>query len=221
MFDPNAADRAERFFRECLVHVKGEWAGRPFTLELWQRELVIHPLFGTLCEDGARQYRRAYIEVPRKNGKSTLAAGIALKLLFADKEPGAEIYSAAGDREQARIVFGSAKEIVQRSPKLRRRCQIYKDSIVVPKTGSSYKVLSAEAYSKHGLNAHGIIFDELHAQPNRELWDVLTTSTGARRQPLTVAITTAGHDRNSICWEQHEYARRVLEASSRTRHSWQ
>ena len=210
MFDDDAARRAELFFSGLLRHVKGEWAGRPFTLEPWQRDLVIRPLFGTLRDDGSRQYRRAYVEIPRKNGKSTLSAGIALKLLCADREPGAEVYSAAADRDQARIVFETAKEIVMNSPQLSALCKPYKYSIVVPKTGSSYKVLSAEAYSKHGLNAHGIIFDELHAQPNRELWDVLTTSTGARRQPLVVAITTAGHDHNSICYEQHEYALKVL-----------
>ncbi|MBE3590000.1 MAG: terminase [Firmicutes bacterium] len=147
--------------------------------------------------------------IPTHN--STLSAGIALYLLFADNEPGAEIYSAAADREQAAIVFETAKQMVLASPALRKRCEVYKRSIVVPKTGSSYKVLSADAPTKHGLNAHGVIFDELHAQPNRELWDVLTTATGAREQPLVVAITTAGYDRNSICWEQHEYARKVMD----------
>ncbi len=147
--------------------------------------------------------------VPTHN--SSLAAGIALYLLFADGEPGAEIYSAAADRDQAAIVFETAKAMVENSPALSRLAEIYKRSILVPSTRSTYRVLSADAPTKHGLNAHGVIFDELHAQPNRELWDVLTTATGARRQPLVVAITTAGHDRESVCWEQHEYARQVLD----------
>lgn len=195
--------------REFLRHVKGEWAGKPLILEPWQRDKVIHPLFGWKRPDGTRKYRTAYVEVPRKNGKSTLAAGIALTLLFADQEAGAEVYSAAGDRTQAGIVFNVARQMVQNSPDLKRISELYRSSIVAPQTASSYRVLSADAYTKHGLNAHGVIFDELHAQPNRELWDVLTTSTGARRQPLIFALTTAGYDRNSICWELHEYACKV------------
>ncbi len=211
-FDKQAATMAVNFFERLLVHTKGEWSGQRFKLEDWQREQIICPLFGwKRKQDGTRRYRTAYIEIPRKNGKSTLAAGIGLFLLFADGEPGAEIYSAAADRDQASIVFDEAKRMVEQSHELGKRAEPYKRSIVVPSTYSVYRVLSAEAFSKHGLNAHGIIFDELHAQPTRELWDVLTTSSGARRQPLTVAITTAGFDRQSICWEQHEYARQVLE----------
>ena len=208
-FDERAAMVASAFFERLLVHTKGEWAGQPFLLEDWQQEEIIRPLFGWKRLDGTRRYRTAYIEVPRKNGKSTLAAGIALLLLFADDEPGAEIYSCAADREQAAIVFDEAKAMVKASPVLSRRCEVYKRSIVVPGTRSVYRVLSADAYTKHGLNAHGVIFDELHAQPNRDLWDVMNTSTGARRQPLVVAITTAGYNRESVCWEQHEYARQV------------
>ncbi len=207
-FDEEAAQRAVSFFEGYLRHSKGKWAGYNFELLPWQKR-IIGDVFGWKRPDGLRRYRTVYIEVPRKAGKSTLAAGIALYLLFADGEPGAEIYSAAVDRAQAAIVFETAKQMVLASVALKKRAQIYKRSIVVPPTGSSYHVLSADAPSKHGLNAHGIIFDELHAQPNRELWDVLTTSTGAREQPLIVAITTAGYDRQSICWEQHEYALKV------------
>ena len=208
-YDEEEAERAVDFFSRFLHHIKGEWAGQPLKLSPWQADEVIRPLFGWRRPDGTRRYRMAYIEVPRKQGKSTLAAGIGLYLTFADGEPGAEIYSAASDREQAAIVFDLARQMVEQSPQLLARSETYRRSIVVPATAGAYKVLSAEAYSKHGLNAHGIIFDELHAQPSRDLWDVLTTSTGARRQPLVVAITTAGWDRNSICWEQHEYAERV------------
>lgn len=143
-----------------------------------------------------------------------MASGIALYLLFADGEPGAEIYSAAADRDQAAIVFSQAKAMVEESPALAKRARIFKNSIAVGKSRSIYRVLSAEAYTKHGLNAHGIIFDELHAQTNRDLYDVLATSTGARRQPLMVSITTAGYDRNSICYEMHQLSRAVLADST-------
>jgi phage terminase large subunit-like protein len=191
-----------------LVHTKGEWAGHPFVLLPWQRALT-ERIFGTLQPDGRRQYRRVYLEVPRKSGKSVYAAGIALYLLVADREPGAEIVSAAADRHQAAIVFAQARAMVEANETLRRHVAIYQHELVIPASGSRYRVLSADAGTKHGINAHGVIFDELHAQPTRELWDVLTTATGARRQPLILAITTAGFDKTSICWEVHDYASKV------------
>jgi hypothetical protein len=209
-FDERAATIAVNFFERLLRHSKGEWAGQPFTLQAWQRDQIIRPLFGWKRADGTRQYRMAYIEIPRKNGKSSLISGIANYLLFADDEPSAEIYSCAADRDQAAIVFDEAKRMIEGAPVLMRSAEIFKRSIYVPKTKSSYRVLSADAFTKHGLNASGILFDELHAQPNRDLWDVMKTSTGARRKPLMVMITTAGYDRESICWEQHEYAQKVL-----------
>lgn len=208
-FDEQKADRADAFLRENVQHVKGEWAGRPFVPLPWQSERIIRPLFGWQRPDGTRRYRSCFVAIPRKNGKSTLAAPIALLLLFADREAGAEVYSAAADRFQAAIVFDMAKQMVEASPALRKRCRIFKRSIEVPATGSVYHVLSADAATKHGLNASGIIFDELHAQPSRELWDVLTTSTGARRQPIVFAITTAGYGRESICREVWDYALKV------------
>jgi len=201
------ADAIVQFFREELKHTKGRWAGRPFDLLPWQEEIV-RDLFGTLNPNGKRQYRTAFIAVPRKAGKSTLAAGIALSLLL-EGEPGAEVYSAAADRDQAAIVFEQAKGMVEASRRLAREVKVYRRALFVPRFGATYKVLSADAPTKHGLNAHGIVFDELHAQPNRELWDVLTTSVGAREQPLIVAITTAGYDRESICYEVYQYAKRV------------
>jgi phage terminase large subunit-like protein len=210
-FDEQAADLACAFFERLLVHVEGEWAGDPFILQPWQRNDIIRPLFGWKRADGTRKYRYAYIEIPRKNGKTTMVAGIALLLLYLDEEPGAKVFGAAADREQAALVFELAKAMVEESPKLLKQSDLFKRSIVVPATRSVYRVISAEAYTKHGLNASGVVIDELHAQPNRDLWDVLTTSTGARRQPLVVAITTAGFDRESICWEQHEYAQKVLD----------
>lgn len=209
-FDEAAADRAVLFFSRWLRHQKGELAGQPLELDEWQTEGIIRPLFGWKRPDGTRQYRTVYVEVPRKNGKTTLAAGVGLYLLFSDQEQGAEVYSAAADRDQAAIAFDLARSMVEAEPALRTRAQVYRRSIVVPKTGSSYKVISADAHTKHGFNAHGIIFDEIHAQPNRELYDVLHTSTGARRQPVEFLITTAGiYDPESIAWQLHEYAEKV------------
>jgi phage terminase large subunit-like protein len=212
MFSRERADRAVNFFERVLTHTKGEYAGQPFLLQDWQ-EKIISELFGTLNPDGTRQYRTAYIEIPKKNGKSPLAAGIALYLLTLDEEIGAEIYSAAADRDQASIVYNYAKDMVLNSALLSKRLQIVESRkrILDRQTRSFYSAVSAEVPTKHGPNIHGLIFDELHAQPNRDLWDTLSTGTAARRQPLTVAITTAGYDRTSICWELHEYARKVLE----------
>lgn len=210
VYDERAGDHPVRWFARYLRHVKGVWAGSPLALDPWQSDGIIRPLFGWQRPDRLRRYRTAYVEIPKKNGKSTISAGVALYLLFADNEPGGEVYSAAGDRDQAAIVFEMAKRMVELSPALMKRARIYKRSIYIPATGSVYKVLSADAPTKHGINAHGIIFDELHVQPNRELWDTLVTSTAARAQPLVLAITTAGYDRNSICWEQHDYSLKVV-----------
>ena len=208
--DSERADRAEAFFSQMLRHSKGRWAGQPFVLEPWQRDLV-RRAFGTIDRrTGRRRYRRVFVFIPRKNGKSTMGAGVANYLLMADNEPGAEVYSAALDRTQASIIFSEAKSMCLQEPLLRERCTIYRRAIVVPDTMSSYRVLSADAENKHGLNAHGVIFDELHTQDDRALYDVLVTSTGAREQPMTWMFTTAGFDRDSICYEVYDYAKRVL-----------
>jgi phage terminase large subunit-like protein len=196
---------AVKFFGKYLTHAKGELGGKPFVLERWQQEYV-RQLFEV--RDGVRRRRTSLLAIARKNGKSSLCAGIALKLLL-ENEPGAEVYSCAADRDQARLVFEMAKVCVEQSPGLRSRLKVYRNSIVREETHSFYKALSAEAFTKHGLNAHGVIFDELHAQPDRELVDVMQTSMGARRQPLLVYITTAGYDRKSICWEIWKYAEAV------------
>lgn len=205
-----SAQRALLFI-ESLKHAQGKYAGKSFKLMEWQKERIIKPLFGTLNPDGTRQYRTCYVEVPRKNGKTELGAAAGLYLLFADEEAGAQIYSAAGDRGQASLVFNAASPMVRQARALSTRSKIIDSQkrIAVFSTNSFYQVLSAEAYSKHGLNAHGILVDELHTQTNRDLWDVLTTSTGARSQPLIFVMTTAGYDRNSIGWEIHDYALKV------------
>lgn len=208
MMHEQAAARVETFFERYLRHSKGIWAGSRFELLSWQRQAV-REIFGTLRPDGLRQYRTAFIGLPRKNGKSSFAAGVALYMLLADGEPGAEVYSCAADKQQAAIVFQQAADMVRASPALRKRCRVYRRAIEVPSTGSIYRVLSSDAPHQHGLNASAVIFDELHAQPDRELWDVMTTSMGARRQPLMLAITTAGWDSDSICREVWNYAEAV------------
>lgn len=204
-----AGKRAAAWIERCCPLVDGEWAGHPFRLEDWQRTEVIEPLFGTITPDGNRVYRTALIGIPRKNGKTTLGAAMALRLLIGDNEPGAQVFSCAADRDQARLCFDIAQRMVEASPILSKICKVQRNVIVVPKLGASYRAASAQAFTKHGLSPHGIIFDELHAQPNRELWDVMTSGQGARRQPLTIAITTAGYDRTSICYEQYEYGRQI------------
>jgi phage terminase large subunit-like protein len=213
MFSEWHADIAERFFSN-LRHTKGAFHGQPFELLPWERK-VIRDVYGTLREDGSRQYRYVYIEVPKKNGKSEIAAGAALFHLVADQEMEGEIYSCAADREQASLVFNVAKGMIEQSPALKRLCKIVasQKTILHKKTKSKYKAESAEAYTKHGVNLSACIFDELHAQPNRDLWDVMTFGAGgARRQPIWWIITTAGSDpdRVSVGWEQHEYAQRIL-----------
>lgn len=211
-YDETAADRVVWFIETYLTHTKGEYAGAPFILEDWQRQIV-RDLFGWKRSDGTRLYRRALIYVPRKNGKSTLGAAIATYLLVADGEPGAEIYSAAADRSQAGIVFEQTKQMIAAAPAVAGLCKIYKAAIVVDSTLSSYRVLSADVATKHGLNAHGVLFDELHTQRTRDLWDTLTTAQGSRRQPLVIALTTAGYDPESIEAEVYQYAKQVADGT--------
>ena len=207
-FDEVAAARAIHFF-SFLKHSKGEWAGQSIRLEPWQ-QFLCWCIFGWKRADGLRRFRTAYVEVPRKNGKSTWASGVGLYLFDADNEPGAEIYTAATKRDQARITHAEAMRMVKASPFLRKRIRVFKDNLHIEGTASKFEPLGRDADSMDGLNIHGAIVDELHAHPNRAVWDVLDTATGARRQPLMLAITTAGFDRSTLCWEQHEYAQKVL-----------
>ena len=210
-YDKEKADRAVMFIQN-LCHTKGKWAGKKFLLLSWQ-EQIVRDIFGIVKEDGNRQFRSAYVEIPKKNGKSELAAAIALYLLFADNEMSAEVYGAAADRQQASIVFDVAKQMVEMSPALLRRCKLMGATrrIVNYSNAGFYQVLSAEVGTKHGFNVSGLVFDEIHAQPNRKLYDVLTKGSGdAREQPLFFIITTAGTDKNSICYELHTRAQDIL-----------
>lgn len=207
-FDKNAAQLVIDFFG-LLKHSKGEWAGQTIELEPWQ-QFVTWSLFGWKREDGTRRFRTAYVEVSRKNGKSTWAAGVGLYLMVADGEPGAEIYTAATKRDQARISHAEATRMVKVSPPLRKRITIHRDNLFIDGTASLFKPLGADSDTMDGLNVHGAVIDELHAHKTRDTWDVLDTATGSRRQPLIFAITTAGYNRQSICWEQHQYTEKVL-----------
>ena len=210
-YDAEKADRAVRFI-ENLRHTKGKWAGKRFWLLPWQ-EQIIRDVFGIVDERGNRQFRTAYVEIGKKNGKSELAAAVALYLLFADNEPSAEVYGAAADRQQASIVFDVANQMVQMTPALMKRCKIMAATkrIVNYSNAGFYQVLSAEVGTKHGLNVSGLVLDEVHAQPNRKLYDVLTKGSGdAREQPLFFLITTAGTDKESICYELHMKALDLL-----------
>mgnify|MGYP000094275305 CR=1 FL=1 len=210
VFDLNEVDRLLRFCRK-LRHIKGSaWAGRPLELDLWQVVFVAAPLMGWRRADGSRLYRRLWLEIPRKNGKSTLAAAIQLFLLVADREPGAEVYSAASSRRQAGEVFDVAKAMVQQSPALSKRLEVLNASIVYPKTFSKYEVLSAEAGTKHGMNVHASSIDEVHVHKSRDLIETIETGTGSRTNPLTMGITTAGlDDPGSIYYERSTEAERV------------
>ena len=211
-YDKDAADFAVMFI-ESLCHTKGTWAGKKFELIDWQ-EQIIRDLFGTLKPNGYRQFNTAYVEIPKKQGKSELAAAVALLLCCGDGEERAEVYGCAADRQQATIVFDVAADMVRMCPALNKRVKILASQkrIIYTPTNSFYQVLSAEAYSKHGFNIHGVVFDELHTQPNRKLFDVMTKGSGdARMQPLYFLITTAGTDTNSICYETHQKAKDILD----------
>lgn len=212
----NGAERVRLFFERCLHHSSGEWAGRPFVLEDWQWREIVEPLFGTLRADGRRQYRHGLISLPRKAGKTTLCAGLANYMTFADREKGAQVYLAAASRDQAGLCFAEAANQVKSSPILRDRATVSRAKKLIHDhvTGSYLKVISSEAFTAHGLNTHCFIVDEIAQQPNRELVDVLATSMGARRSPLGLYVGTAGWNRQSIAYELYELAKRIEDGTA-------
>lgn len=221
-------DRANRpcAFIELLPHIKGEWA-RPviedgrlvypkIRLDDWQ-VFFVAVLFGWLNrETDRRRFRRGYLEVARKNAKSTIAAGIALYLLCADDEPGAEVYSAATKKDQAKIVWDLARQMVAREPDFRALdVKFTMRSIFQTSSASKYEPIGRDSDTLDGLNTHGFVSDELHAQKDRGIWDVLDSSTGARKQPLGIGITTAGTNTVGVCYEQRTYLVRILNVTLR------
>lgn len=203
------ADRAVTVINQ-LTHTKGPFAGQSFDLRPWQVQIV-RKLFTTV--GGRRRYRTCLLMLPRKNGKTELAAALAIYFLLFDGEMGGEVYSAAADKDQAALVFNVAAQMIRNDPELLEECEIIDSQkrIVHGRSGTFYRAISAEAYSKHGFNASAVIYDELHAAPTRELWDVLATSQGARAEPMMIAISTAGYDRHSILWELYSHAKKVAE----------
>lgn len=207
-FDTAEADRIVYFFEKYCTHSKGEWAGQNITLADWQVARM-RRLFGWRRPDGTRRYRRAHFWIPKKNGKSLIAAGLGVFLLGFDGEPGAEVYSAAGNEQQAKLVFDEAKKMVHASPLLSEDFETYTKSIAHPFTLSKYEVLSAKPGTKHGFNVHGVIIDEVHEFKSRDLYDFLASGTGSRRQPLEVVISTAGADVGSFGYELWELAHKL------------
>lgn len=195
-------------FVNNLTHT-GDFSGEPFVLRKWQ-EQIIRGVFATR-PDGLRKHRRVFLALPRKQGKTELAAAVAVFLLLGQGKRGQRIYSASGDHKQAALIFHAAASMIRNDPELDRYCHIYDGykRIEVPALDCTYEALSSESGTKHGLGPSAVIFDELHVLPNRELFNVLTTGFAARREPLTIMITTAGYDRTSLCWEQWDYARKV------------
>jgi phage terminase large subunit-like protein len=214
VFDPVRAVRPCEFI-ELLPHIKGKWARdrRLIELNAWQ-SFILTTIFGWVHrETGLRRFRDVYLEIPRKNAKSTLSSGVALFMLTADGEPGAEIYSAATTKDQARIVFDDAKQMAERTPDMRTYLglAIMQHSITVAHTASSFKPLAAEGSTLDGLNVHFCVLDELHAHKTRAVYDVIDTARGAREQPLLWNITTSGTDLSGICYERRTYTTKILE----------
>jgi phage terminase large subunit-like protein len=210
-FDEEAADHMLEF---CgfLKHSKGEWEGQTFVPELWEI-FIISMIFGWKLKSGLRRFRTVYICVSRKNGKSFLLSSAGNYLFIADDEPGAEVYTAATKYKQAAIVHSESTRMVKSSPFLRDRIKVHKNNLHIVNTASKYEPLGADSKTEDGLNVHGALIDELHAHPNRDMWDVLETATGSRRQPLQIAITTAGFDQAGICYEQHQYVQSILKGT--------
>lgn len=214
-FDEKAADDAVRFFSELLTHHIGEFAGQPFELLDYQKKLMTRPIFGwknTLT--GRRRFQKLFAFLPKGAGKSPWGAGTGLYLTLCDNEAAAEVYAVAADKKQARIVHDNARIMVEQSPDLSEVCEVLRDSIYHQQSRSTYQVLSSESKSAHGFRPSVVIFDELHAQPNRNLYEALKRSMVKRRQPLMIIISHAGHDDEGICYEEYEYAKGVIRSAA-------
>jgi len=214
-YDPTKAERAARFFPLFLSHHIGPFAGRAFELRGDQEWLIVRPLFGwRRAVDGLRRFRKLFAFCPKGWGKSPLGAGLGIYLARLDGEAAAEVYAIAADREQARIVHDGAKIMIAAAPELREGCAILKDAIVWPTLHARYVVIASDAATKHGFRPHGVIFDELHAIRNRDLYEAFRKSLAKRDQPLLIIISHAGTDDEGICYEEYELAKRVLQGSA-------
>lgn len=212
-FNEALAEYVCNFFRTFLRHSKGQWAGQPFEPTDWQRDNIIYPLFGWVDDAGLRRFRRTYIEIPKKNYKSTTAAGIGLYMLCADGEAGAEVFSLGADKDQARVVHNEAITMVEASEALKAGISINRTTgaITYSLANAVYRALSASPRGKHGINIHCAIADELHEWHGDELWNAIRYGMRARRQPLLFVITNAGDDMESVCRHQHDYAKAVID----------
>lgn len=209
-FDREEAARIVRFFNNELTHQLGELAGQPFKLERWQRRILRRFVGWRHRVTGYRKYRTLYLEVPRKNGKSILAAGLAIYFLDADREKGARVVCYAMNEEQAKeAVFDVATGMIEASKKLSLRITPFRKSMSVRKTASRFNLISGSKKGKHGKNLSALVGDEVHEWESRELYDALRTSMGTRTQPVEIYLTTAGFDRNSLCYEMHEWTEDV------------
>ena len=211
-FDKKAAMRAISFI-EKLKHTKGEWAGQRFRLEPWQ-QFVLWNIFGWKNADGTRRFRYAYIEIARKNGKTALSAGVGLYMLFADGESRPEVYSAATVKDQAKICFSDAVEIV-RATALKEYLTPYRGSIVYEQKGGMMKPLSSDYGTHDGLNPSCGIIDEFHAHKDSGMFDVIKSAFGARKQPLMFIITTAGFNKSGACYAYRDNVIKVLRGVNR------
>lgn len=211
VFDQAKANRPIEFVEHFTRHSKGEWAGQPVKLELFQKA-YISALFGFIDkETGYRRYKESFFMVARKNGKSTMLAGIALYMLIADKEPGAEVYSTATKKDQAKIVFDETCHMVQQSPELRKFIKKRKSDLYFSLAMAKFMPLGKNSDTLDGLNSHCVIMDELHSVKDRNLYEVMKQSQSARRQPLLIMITTAGTVRECIFDDIYDYATKVVD----------
>ncbi|MDM4721836.1 terminase large subunit [Micromonospora sp. WMMA1363] len=217
-FDVRRADRVVRFIERLIVHTKGRHARQPFILAGWQRDEIIRPLYGRVAYDDqydefVRQYRIAWLEMARKNGKSEILSALALYHLVGDGEESAEVYSVAADRDQASLVYHTAKRMVELSPVLSKSIEVIdsKKRLVHPKSNSFYAVLPGDAAGALGTNPSAVLFDEVLTQRDRHLWDSMRQGFGTRREPLLIAATTAAYTTAAFALAEHEYGLRLMD----------
>lgn len=208
-FDEAAAIRVVKFIEQYCTHVQGSLARKKLILDEWQKRDIIYPVFGVKKKsNGFRKHQVCWIEIPKKNGKSTILAALTLYMLCADGELGAEIFGAAAGEDQAKIIFGFAKTMIKQSPFLSTRLKVMRNSIEHIKSNSIYRAVSSTVNTKHGPNLHSVLFDEMHAQPNDKLWHTLYKGTSSRDQPITWVITNSGYI-NTFAHQMHERALKI------------